>query len=193
MLKTSRDAATGATTITFSLSADEGAVSVVGNFNDWTPGVHVLGGRGKTRSVSVEVPADYIAVFRYLGEGGRWFDEPEASYVDAGASVLLPAEVPVKAAAKASATKTAATKATATKATAVKAPAAKAPATTPASRPAAASRPASGPASPAPPRPTSKRPARRSTSTSTPGSSRAATSSACPSRSTPAARAPAST
>lgn len=124
MLKTSRDAATGATTITFSLSADEGAVSVVGNFNDWKPGVHVLGGRGKIRSVSVEVPADYIAVFRYLGEGGRWFDEPEASYVDAGASVLLPAEVPVKAAAKA----------TATKATAVKAPAAKAPAKTAAAK-----------------------------------------------------------
>ena len=134
MLKTSRDAATGATTITFSLSADEGAVSVVGNFNDWKPGVHVLGGRGKIRSVSVEVPADYIAVFRYLGEGGRWFDEPEASYVDAGASVLLPAEVPVKAAAKASATKTAATKATATKATAVKAPAAQAPAKTAAAK-----------------------------------------------------------
>lgn len=124
MLKTSRDAATGATTITFSLSADEGAVSVVGNFNDWKPGVHVLGGRGKIRSVSVEVPADYIAVFRYLGEGGRWFDEPEASYVDAGASVLLPAEAPVKAAAKA----------TATKATAVKAPAAKAPAKTAAAK-----------------------------------------------------------
>jgi hypothetical protein len=146
MLKTSRDALTGARTITFSLPADEGAVSVVGNFNDWTPQVHVLAGRGKTRSVRVEVPGDYIAVFRYLGEGGRWFDEPEASFVDAGASVLLPAEnetpskaakvtakaPAVKAVARATraktdapATKPAATRTTANKAT--KAPAAKAP------------------------------------------------------------------
>lgn len=149
MLKTSRDAATGATTITFSLSADEGAVSVVGNFNDWTPGVHVLGGRGKTRSVSVEVPADYIAVFRYLGEGGRWFDEPEASYVDAGASVLLPAEVPVKAAAKASATKTAAPKATAAKAPA-KAAAKTAPAKTAPAKTATAKAATKSPAAKAP-------------------------------------------
>lgn len=149
MLKTSRDAATGATTITFSLSADEGAVSVVGNFNDWKPGVHVLGGRGKIRSVSVEVPADYIAVFRYLGEGGRWFDEPEASYVDAGASVLLPAEVPVKAAAKASATKTAVPKATAAKAPA-KAAAKTAPAKTTTAKAATKSPAAKAPAAKAP-------------------------------------------
>lgn len=92
MLKSVRDAASGGRKITFTLPAGSDVVSVVGNFNDWTPGVHVFRNRGEKRSVSVVVPADYIAVFRYLGEGGVWFDEPEASYVDAGASVLLAPE-----------------------------------------------------------------------------------------------------
>lgn len=93
MLKSTRDTASGGRKLTFSLPADEvGAVSVVGNFNDWTPGVHPLVKRGAKKSVSVVVPADYIAVFRYLEEGGRWFDEPEATFVDSGASVLLPPE-----------------------------------------------------------------------------------------------------
>lgn len=92
MLKTARDTKTGGRKITFSLPADHagGTISVVGNFNDWTPGVTVLAKRGATQSASVTVAADYIAVFRYLGENDHWFDEPEASYVDAGASVLLP-------------------------------------------------------------------------------------------------------
>lgn len=93
MLKSTRDTASGGRKITFTLPADEvGAVSVVGNFNDWTPGAHPLVKRGAKKSVSVVVPADYIAVFRYLEEGGRWFDEPEASFIDSGASVLLPPE-----------------------------------------------------------------------------------------------------
>lgn len=90
MLKTTADRASGGRKITFSLPAGSEDVSVVGNFNDWTPGSHTLLKRGAARSVSVVVPSDYIAVFRYLGEGGRWFDEPDASFVDAGASVLLP-------------------------------------------------------------------------------------------------------
>jgi len=98
MLKTTTDRATGGRKITFTLPAGDEAVSVVGNFNDWTPGAHPLVKRGATRSASVVVPADYIAVFRYLGEGGRWFDEPEASFVDAGASVLLPPEPKARAA-----------------------------------------------------------------------------------------------
>jgi len=128
MLKIARDTTTGGRKLTFSLPADHagGAISVVGNFNDWTPGVHVLAKRGATRSASVVLPADFIAVFRYLGEDGYWFDEPEASFVDAGASVVL-SEAPVK---KAVATRKAPAKATAT-VKAAPAPA-KAAATTPA-------------------------------------------------------------
>ena len=78
--------------ITFALPANHpaGKVSVVGNFNDWTPGAHLLKKRSNgTMSASVTVPADYIVAFRYLGENGTWFDETEADFVDAGASVLL--------------------------------------------------------------------------------------------------------
>jgi 1,4-alpha-glucan branching enzyme len=67
--------------ITFSLPQDEpaGAVSVVGDFNDWTPGKHVLAKRANgTRSIAVTVPAGTSFRFRYLGENGHWFDDDEA-------------------------------------------------------------------------------------------------------------------
>ncbi len=96
MLKITRDTKTRGQKITFTLPADHpaGAISVVGNFNDWTPGANPLVKRGKSQSTSVVVPADYISVFRYLGENGQWFDEPEASYVDEGASVVVPQAKP---------------------------------------------------------------------------------------------------
>ncbi len=142
MLKTARDPKTGGRKITFSLPADHagGTISVVGNFNDWTPGVTVLARRGATQSASVVVAADYIAVFRYLGENDFWFDEPEASFVDAGASVLMPPAEKKPAARRAPAAAKAAAapavKASATKAPATKAPATKAPAKAPAAKPA---------------------------------------------------------
>ncbi|MEV6823739.1 isoamylase [Amycolatopsis sp. NPDC051102] len=70
----------GAKRIVFSLPTDEppGRVSVVGSFNDWTPGLHDLQPRtiGR-RSVSVEVAAGVAVQFRYLGENGYWFDDPD--------------------------------------------------------------------------------------------------------------------
>ncbi len=92
MLKITAAPKSAGTRITFSLPADQvdGAVSVVGNFNDWTPGRDVLRRRSNgTMSAAVTVPVDYIAVFRYLAEGGVWFDEPDADFVDDGASVVL--------------------------------------------------------------------------------------------------------
>jgi 1,4-alpha-glucan branching enzyme len=68
------------TTVTFVLPQDTGqdTVSVVGDFNDWAPGTHVFQGRADgTQAVSVLLPAGSVSAFRYLGEGGRWFDEPE--------------------------------------------------------------------------------------------------------------------
>jgi len=67
--------------ITFSLPQEEpaGAVSVVGDFNEWTPGTHVLAKRANgTRSVAITVPAGTSFRFRYLGENGHWFDDDEA-------------------------------------------------------------------------------------------------------------------
>jgi 1,4-alpha-glucan branching enzyme len=67
-------------------------VSVVGNFNGWTPGAHVLRRRGNgTRSVSVTLPAGSSVHFRYLGENGLWFDDPDAAVItDTGGVVQLP-------------------------------------------------------------------------------------------------------
>jgi 1,4-alpha-glucan branching enzyme len=88
MIKQSRDRASGARRITFVLPADRpgGRVSVVGTFNDWTPGAHELRKRSNgTRSVSVTVAAGETICFRYLGENGSWFDDPDADAVtDAG-------------------------------------------------------------------------------------------------------------
>lgn len=56
-----------------------GKVSVVGDFNGWTPGRHTLVKRTNgTRSVAVGLPPGGTFRFRYLGEGGYWFDDPEA-------------------------------------------------------------------------------------------------------------------
>ena len=60
-----------------------GKVSVVGDFNEWTPGVHTLVRRSNgTRSVKVAVPAGAAYRFRYLGEDGHWFDDPQVEHRD---------------------------------------------------------------------------------------------------------------
>lgn len=67
--------------VTFALPADEpaGAVSVVGDFNDWTPGRNVLAKRTNgTRSAVITLPVGSSVRFRYLGENGHWFDDSDA-------------------------------------------------------------------------------------------------------------------
>ncbi len=80
----------GKTRVTFSLPAHEpaGTVSVVGDFNDWCPGRHVLVRRnGTSRSVSVEL-APGTHLFRYLATGGVWFDDPAADQIADTGSVI---------------------------------------------------------------------------------------------------------
>jgi hypothetical protein len=81
----------GTVRVTFALPADEpdGAVSVVGNFNDWNPFAHPLRRRAnRTRSAAVTVPAGSTLHFRYLAEGGRWFDD-ETVTVPVGQDVAI--------------------------------------------------------------------------------------------------------
>ena len=85
MIRRTRVAKTNEVKVTFSLPQGEpaGPVSVVGDFNDWTPGKHVMAKRANgTRSVSVTLPTGTSARFRYLGDNGHWFDDHDADSVD---------------------------------------------------------------------------------------------------------------
>ncbi len=91
MIKTTKPGRDGSVRVTFTLPADEpdAAVSVVGNFNDWNPFAHPLRRRAnRTRSVAVTVPVGSTLHFRYLAEGGLWFDD-ETVIVPDGQDVAI--------------------------------------------------------------------------------------------------------
>ncbi len=77
--------------LTFVLPQDAptGRVSVVGDFNEWTPGVHTMVKRSNgTRSVKVPVKPGESYRFRYLAEGGVWFDDPSVQVREAQDAVV---------------------------------------------------------------------------------------------------------
>lgn len=81
LVKIGKPDPSGAVRVTFSLpDADPaGTVSVVGSFNDWDPHAHPLRRRANgVRSAAITVPAGSTLHFRYLAEGGRWFDDETA-------------------------------------------------------------------------------------------------------------------
>ncbi|MBB5085323.1 isoamylase early set domain-containing protein [Nonomuraea endophytica] len=69
--------------ILFTLPREAGPVSVVGDFNGWDPLAHpmTLGEDGHYR-VAVAVPQGEAFAFRYLADGGRWFDDEAADEYD---------------------------------------------------------------------------------------------------------------
>lgn len=76
------DRLAGTTTVTFSLDGDR-PVSVIADFNDWDPTADPL--RPKTnglRSVRVTLPSGTDIRFRYLDGGGRYFDDPDADFLE---------------------------------------------------------------------------------------------------------------
>ena len=93
MIKTTRPGREGKVRVTFALPADEpcGPVSVVGDFNNWNPFAHPLRRRANgTRSAAVTVPVGTMLRFRYLAEGGVWFnDEAALATVGQDASIAV--------------------------------------------------------------------------------------------------------
>ena len=75
MIKTAKPDKNDVVKVTFVLPSDQpdGAVSVVGDFNNWDPFSHPLRKRTNgTRSVVVKLPSGSKMHFRYLAEGGLW-------------------------------------------------------------------------------------------------------------------------
>jgi hypothetical protein len=85
------DPKTTQTKVKFLLPDDihDGPVSAVGTFNDWTPGRHRLVKRANgTRSVTLDVVPGQEIRFRYLGSGGRWFDDPDVQEFSSDGGVV---------------------------------------------------------------------------------------------------------
>ena len=62
--------------VTFAVPSTVGLVSVVGDFNHWSPDANPMKARSNgTRSAAVVLPAGREYRFRYLAEGGRFFDD----------------------------------------------------------------------------------------------------------------------
>jgi len=92
MIKTAKPGRNGTVRVTFALPHDapSGAVSVVGDFNGWDPFAHPLRRRANgTRSASVTVKKGRTLHFRYLAEGGIWFDDVSAPHTDAQGGYVM--------------------------------------------------------------------------------------------------------
>jgi 1,4-alpha-glucan branching enzyme len=75
---TTRPLPNGDVLVTFTIK-DTRPVSVVGDFNDWDPTRHPLVDEGDSqRSITVAVPPETTVAFRYLADGGDFYDDPNA-------------------------------------------------------------------------------------------------------------------
>ena len=85
MIKTAKPGRNGTVQVTFALpgEAPGRAMSVVGDFNGWDPFAHSLRHRANgIRSATVTIPAARMLHFRYLAEGGSWFDDETVPHKD---------------------------------------------------------------------------------------------------------------
>jgi 1,4-alpha-glucan branching enzyme len=90
VIRTSRTADRVKVTFALPLHLSSGRCSVVGDFNEWLPGSHELRKRANgTRSASVTVPMGTRLRFRYLGEDGTWFNDPDAPHREGADDVVV--------------------------------------------------------------------------------------------------------
>lgn len=79
---TKKQMSDGTTRVTFVVE-DERPVSVVGDFNDWDPFAHPLVRRSNgTRSVAIGIQPGSSFRFRYLADGGEFYDDPHADRIE---------------------------------------------------------------------------------------------------------------
>ncbi len=66
--------------VTFTVAENgvDGEVALVGDFNRWEPTATPMRGHGGARMASVTVEAGRRYAFRYLAEGGTWFNDEAA-------------------------------------------------------------------------------------------------------------------
>ena len=71
---------TGEVKVTFVISENgaDGQIAVVGDFNGWDPTATPLRRHRGRRRASVVVEPGRRYAFRYLAEGGRWFNDEAA-------------------------------------------------------------------------------------------------------------------
>ncbi|WP_405140972.1 isoamylase early set domain-containing protein [Sphaerisporangium sp. NBC_01403] len=93
MIKRGRPAKNGLVEFTFTVPVDQApaGLSLVGDFNDWDPYAHPMRQEDDVYHVTIAVPADRSICFRYLGDGGVWFDDADADRHDREGGHLDPA------------------------------------------------------------------------------------------------------
>jgi len=90
VIRTSRTSDRVKVTFALPLHLASGRCSVVGDFNEWVPGSHELRKRANgTRSASVTVPKGTRLRFRYLGENGTLFNDPDVDHRDGPDDVVV--------------------------------------------------------------------------------------------------------
>jgi len=76
MIKTKKNRKNVKVTFTLPNDGELGEVSVVGEFNDWTPGATPFTDEnGNGLQATVDLDKDEMYAFRYLSESRGWFNE----------------------------------------------------------------------------------------------------------------------
>lgn len=85
MIKRGKPTKNGQVKLTFTVPNGQsiGGVSLVGDFNDWDPYAHPMQRRENgSYQVSLTIPSQQPIRFRYLADGGIWFDDADADHHD---------------------------------------------------------------------------------------------------------------
>ncbi len=84
MIERGKPTKSGLVQLTFTVPVEDvpGPVSVVGDFNGWDPYAHPMPVENGVHQVRIAVGAHEPVCFRYLAEGGVWFDDADADYHD---------------------------------------------------------------------------------------------------------------